>query len=70
MGIKATLGTSERCPRCGGNIRREYEMMDKSWDLACLQCGFRDSATPRPPVSLTPPARPDRSPRLRQKRSR
>ena len=28
------------CPRCGGNLGREYDY-DTGWDIVCLQCGHR-----------------------------
>jgi len=36
-----------RCPRCRGNLGLEYDPPG-SWDIVCLQCGFRRVAvTPR-----------------------
>jgi len=29
-----------RCPRCHGNLGLEYDPPG-SWDVVCLQCGFR-----------------------------
>lgn len=29
-----------RCPRCRGNLGLEYDPPG-SWDVVCLQCGFR-----------------------------
>jgi hypothetical protein len=31
---------SGRCPRCHGNLGLEYDPPG-SWDVVCLQCGFR-----------------------------
>jgi hypothetical protein len=39
-----------RCPRCRGNLGLEYDPPG-SWDVVCLQCGFRRVAvTQRRPV--------------------
>lgn len=41
---------SGRCPRCHGNLGLEYDPPG-SWDVVCLQCGFRHAAaTKRPAV--------------------
>jgi Zn ribbon nucleic-acid-binding protein len=32
-----------RCPRCQGNLGLEYDPPG-SWDVVCLQCGFRQVA--------------------------
>ena len=41
---------SGRCPRCHGNLGLEYDPPG-SWDVVCLQCGFRHVAvTKRPAV--------------------
>lgn len=33
-----------RCPRCHGNLGLEYDPPG-SWDIVCLQCGFRRAAS-------------------------
>ncbi len=51
---KPTLNAGlTRCPRCQGNLGLEYDPPG-SWDVVCLQCGFRRVAVAqRRPVSRT-----------------
>lgn len=41
-----TPNATDRCPRCGGNLSKEFDALG-GWDAACLQCGFR-GPPPRP----------------------
>ncbi len=38
--MKPSWNTRARCPRCHGNLGLEYDPPG-SWDVVCLQCGFR-----------------------------
>ncbi len=38
--MKPKWNGSARCPRCQGNLGLEYDPPG-SWDVVCLQCGFR-----------------------------
>lgn len=35
-----TVGTFAPCPRCRGQVFREYDLL-AGWDRVCLQCGYR-----------------------------
>ncbi len=41
--MKPTWNSQTRCPRCHGNLGLEYDPPG-SWDVVCLQCGFRHVA--------------------------
>lgn len=41
--MKPKWNSSARCPRCHGNLGLEYDPPG-SWDVVCLQCGFRHAA--------------------------
>jgi hypothetical protein len=60
MSRGSNVSTPRGCPRCGGNLGQEYDVLDASWDVTCLQCGFRRPVAPRERLPLSPPARPDR----------
>jgi hypothetical protein len=38
--MKPSGNSQARCPRCHGNLGLEYDPPG-SWDIVCLQCGFR-----------------------------
>jgi len=44
--MKPSWNSQARCPRCHGNLGLEYDPPG-SWDVVCLQCGFRRVATQR-----------------------
>ncbi len=46
------------CPRCGGNLGREYDY-DTGWDVVCLQCGHRRTFGVGPGSDRKPAARRD-----------
>jgi Zn finger protein HypA/HybF involved in hydrogenase expression len=41
--MKPNWNSQARCPRCHGNLGLEYDPPG-SWDVVCLQCGFRNVA--------------------------
>jgi DNA-directed RNA polymerase subunit RPC12/RpoP len=44
--MKPSWNSQARCPRCHGNLGLEYDPPG-SWDIVCLQCGFRHVANQR-----------------------